>query len=60
MLTTIIIIASIALIGLTTMSFLGGIYANRSALPVVRSLFVLLLFGAMWQLFGSNRIPVSG
>jgi|APThiThiocy_cv2_1041547.scaffolds.fasta_scaffold02947_15 hypothetical protein len=49
MLTTIILIASIGLIGLTTMSFLGGVYANRSALPVVGSLFVLLLlFGAMW------------
>lgn len=49
MLTTIILIASIGLIGLTTMSFLGGVYAHRSALPVVGSLFVLLLlFGAMW------------
>lgn len=49
MLTTIILIASIGLIALTTMSFIGGVYANRSALPAVGALFVaLLLFGAFW------------
>lgn len=49
MLTALIIIASFALIGYTTMSFIGGIYANRAALPVVGTVFVmLLLFGAIW------------
>lgn len=40
-------IASIGLIGFTTMSFFGDIHANRSVLPTVGTLFVRLLFGAM-------------
>jgi hypothetical protein len=49
MLTAIIIIASMVLVGYTTMSLIGGIYANRSALPMVGGMFVLLLlFGALW------------
>lgn len=49
MLTTIILIASIGLIVLTTMSFLGGLYAKRDGLPMVGAVFVmLLLFGALW------------
>ena len=47
--TAIIIIASIGLIALTTMSFVGGIYANRSALPMVGVMFIaILVFGLVW------------
>jgi uncharacterized membrane protein len=49
MLTALLLIASIGLISFCTMSFFGGLYANRSALPMAGALFVaLLLFGAFF------------
>lgn len=49
LLTILIVAASIGLIAITTMSFVGGVYANRSALPVVAVMFVaVLVFGALW------------
>jgi hypothetical protein len=44
-----LILLSLALLAYTTMSFVGGIYANRAALPIVGVMFVaILIFGAVW------------
>lgn len=49
MLTAIIIILSVGLIVLTTMSVVGGVYANRAALPMCAAMFIaIIVFGAVW------------
>lgn len=47
--TVLIILLSIGLIAVCTMSFVGGVYANRQALPLVGLMFgALLAFGVFW------------
>jgi hypothetical protein len=49
MLTFLAILASIGLIVLTTMSFVGGVYSNRAALPMCAAMFIaIIVFGAVW------------
>lgn len=49
MLTFLAILSSIGLIALTTMSVVGGIYANRAALPICAVMFLaIIVFGAVW------------